>query len=235
MIRGLSILRQQPAQIVGRKTDMIKLILTLILCLYASCVGANPGGFLATSTGGVAAAALQTDSATFSAMGDANPAGGDWTTIPGDNAMRIASSYLRCASGDYCGVYNNAFSSLSEKQYSAVKVSTSTLNSYAGPAVRIQSGANPQYYMATIRTTTIIRIVKRDNTTYTQLDDCTVPTLTNSSLIGIKATGSTLQVTVDGSDVSGCSATDATYSGGNIGIANAAFEGLYTYWEGGEW
>jgi len=160
---------------------------------------------------------------------DANPIGGNWTTVPGEAALKIVSSQcVQSLSGaNRNAAYWNA-DSFNNDQYSKIKiVSLGTLNT-VGPLVRVSPSAETFYRVVT--STTTITISKCIVGSFTNIGTTISYTFATGDTLKLAVVGTTLEVFVN--DVSVGTRTDSDIASGSAGIYSRG-DGVVDDWEGG--
>ena len=160
---------------------------------------------------------------------DANPIGGNWTTVFGESALKIVSNQcLQSVSGaNRNAAYWNA-DSFNNDQYSKVKiVSLGTLNT-VGPLVRVSPSAETFYRVVT--STTTITVSKCIVGSFTNIGATISYTFATGDTLKLAVAGTTLEVFVN--YVSVGTRTDSDIASGSAGIYSRG-DGIVDDWEGG--
>lgn len=177
---------------------------------------------------------LASDSFTGS---DANPIGGNWTTVTSEGALKRVSNTCAPASLSSDSGARNTAATWPNDQYSQCKVTVSGTDAQSGigPACRIASAAETLYRVvinsAGSNNVTLAKIVA---TAYTQIWTRTA-SFTNGDLVRLEAQGTTLRVFIAGTQV-GTDTTDSSISSGaaGIGYSSASSSASVDDWEGGD-
>jgi hypothetical protein len=140
----------------------------------------------------------------------------------GTQALRGPTSTTESAA-----YYNETFTN---NQYSECKI---PVFGYGGPAVRIQN-ATAKMYELQVLSTSAATINRHDGIgEATQLKSCS-GTFAVTDTFKITASGSTLTAYQNGTAITNCSATDATYTGGKPGLYIGGSDTRIDDWGGGD-
>lgn len=143
--------------------------------------------------------------------------GSNWTTQSGTTSPTIVSNAVECATlaNHTAAVYSGA--AFPADHWAEIRLST--LNSdYAGPAVRMATGADTDYVAfasAPFGSSTSLTIAKRIASAYTQLAIGTF-TVATGDLLRLSIVGTTLTLYLNG--VSVLTATDSSINSGSAGF-----------------
>ena len=161
---------------------------------------------------------------------DANPIGGNWTTMPVYSALKVASNKVQGSTASTNGAFWNA-STPSVDQFSELKMDQQD----GGPAVRVRTSTQVDMYF-TDSLASIYRLARMVNGSYTILQNLGNPT---GKVVRLEATGSgasvTLKVFYDGVQ------QGSDYVDTNAARLTTGTVGIYLYatdsgddWQGGE-
>ena len=163
---------------------------------------------------------------------DANPIGGNWTTVVGENAAKITSN---AAEGTVSGQHNAAYwnaNVFSNDQYSQVKIVDSPQGATVGPIVRSSFSADT-YYVAKLYVSNTLRIEKFVNGNNYLLVE-TAYTGAAGDILKLQAVGNILTVYVNGMYVTEWDETgNSPILSGSPGI-KVAVGGSVDDWQGGD-
>jgi hypothetical protein len=173
---------------------------------------------------------------------NADPIGGNWTTITGQGNLKIVSNAVTFSVNNDSGIRYNT-GTWPDDQYSQVKITDvgGTSTTGFGPVVRCASGAYTCYglYVCASGVASDVVLYKRVAGAFTSLATRT-QTYSAGDTFRIEAQGSTLRILYKAAAVSdftqlGASFTDAVVSSGNPGIAysSAVTSGSVDDWEAG--
>ena len=183
---------------------------TASLCVAGSraghaCAGLEAGTFVASN--------VATDN-----FNRANgPLGSNWIASPSFTGLAIVSNAANAASASLMAAYwNPATNTFPNDQVAQVTVVTVT-SAFAGPIVRHQAGTSSFYLAFENVSSNQVQIFRSDSGTVTQIGVATVGGLANGDVLSLSVAGTTLTASVNG--VAKVTATDATYSSGQPGIA----------------
>lgn len=172
---------------------------------------------------------------------NANPIGGNWTTIFGVNAMQIAGNIMTPSAlgGNDCGAYYNAIT-WPANQYSQAQITVTggtTALAGMGVAVRVQPAASAvvTYYVLVMdhQVGNNVFLWKNVAGTLTSLWQRTV-TFNNGDLLRLEARGTILRGLINGVAI-GADTVDTSIATGNVGIYYSSIETAASAdnWEGG--
>ncbi len=167
---------------------------------------------------------------------NANPIGGNWTTLTGFDAIKLDENMAGYVTGSPAGVRWNA-DTFTATQYSEVKPAAGW--GAQGPAVRMQSAAETAYLLQCTSATNIdvIRLVAG---TFTTIASRTVSSMTLGTTVvklTVSGTGATVTLAVyvdgakQGADISDTDATRIT-GAGSVGFYTES--GYLDDWAGGD-
>lgn len=171
---------------------------------------------------------------------NANPIGGNWTTITGLSAMQIVSNAATPSSlsPNDCGSYYNAVTWPND-QYSQAKltvVDTKTDGSGIGVAVRVAAAALTAYRVVLTHASpgTNVSLQRFLAGAFTRLWDRGAA-FVDGDLVRLEVQGTTLRVFINGVQV-GADFTDTNIASGNAGISysSVATSASLDDWEGGD-
>lgn len=162
---------------------------------------------------------------------DANPIGGNWTTITGYSALQRLSNTVQRTTGN-CGAHYNA-AQPPDDQY--VKMVIGTAGYEGGPAVRISTSATT-YYLFDIDqgTSGAGQIYKCIAGVFTLLVGNTTAVPVAGDTVELRVIGTTLSGWLNG--VQQCSVDDSSIASGRFGIALPSNSPVikYSSFEGGD-
>jgi len=208
----------------------MRYLLSIILCLWASCAWAFPPGFIgAVTQGGVASLLSVTDD--FEGT-DENPLTG-WTTMSNKISMKSVSGVAKSSTGADAGALYTA-STFTSDQKSTITIGT--FAAYMGVGVRFSTSANTGY-IAQATSTTKIRLYRNVNNVQTDVSGAgyTIAALVLGDTISVEATGSNpvvLIVKVNGAQVGTYSDSTAPVTGGYPTIYATSTTGTISTWTG---
>jgi hypothetical protein len=144
--------------------------------------------------------------------------GGNWTTTTGIQAPQIVSNEaLAGASNSVGGARHTGYAGWPNNQYASILIGSvvaTQSDEGAGPACRIASGANTQYFAQT--NTTQTRLYKVVAGTYTQLGSDGAACVAGDEL-RLECVGTSISVKRQGSVIIG-PVTDAAIAAGDAGL-----------------
>jgi hypothetical protein len=160
---------------------------------------------------------------------DANPIGGNWTTITGFEAGQISSNrYAPNQGGSYeGGSFWNA-DVFAKDQYSQAKAAT--IYTYSRVAVRIASGAKTLYFWGYYNPANVQKMEKVVAGVFTQIGSDYSISLNTNDLLKLRIEGTTLTPSVNGVDQT--TQTDSAIESGSPGLT-AYYASRWDDWEGG--
>jgi hypothetical protein len=182
-----------------------------------------------TFTAALAAVVLVTTDDFTRANGDMCT--GNWTCIDG-STFTIASNAAEPTNSGQGNFAYYSGASFTDNQYAQVKWLSAGAVNGVGPAVRVS--ATDDGYMYQVHDTSIYRFDDVSAGTFTMIKACTdSPSVGDTLKLEISST--TLTVSRNGTPVSGCTITDATYATGEPGVYASVSSGMqFDDWEGGD-
>jgi hypothetical protein len=156
---------------------------------------------------------------------------GNWTCIDGSSFV-VTNTAAEPDNGSQGNFAYYSGASFTDDHYSQVKWSSSGATNGVGPAVRVS--ATDDGYMYQVHDTSIYRFDDVSAGTYTMIKACTDSPSVGDTL-KLEISGTTLTVSRNGTPVSGCTITDATYASGEPGVYGSVSSGMqFDDWEGGD-
>lgn len=161
---------------------------------------------------------------------DANPIGGNWTTVSGYNGLRRVSNSIRGTTAGGANVARNTAATWPADHYSKVAIGTLQAGEDGGAAARISSSAQTLYFFD--RNGANVELYKDVSDVYTQLGSSVADTHSAGDVHECRAVGTTISGWKNG--VQKISVTDSSISSGNAGIFWWGNTVPLTNWEGGD-
>jgi hypothetical protein len=164
-----------------------------------------------------------------------NPIASPWHIPTGSRAIQIKNDLAQgtSASPNENSAFCTGSSSAPNNQYSEVTIGSVANDDFAGPAIRMSNG--PTYYVAWARPSAdLIYLYKLVNGSFTQMTYFS-GTVTVGTKVRLRASGSTLTVSVNGTDVG--SHSDSAISSGQYGmsiyVTTSSNDLSFSSWSGG--
>jgi len=167
---------------------------------------------------------------------DANPIGGNWTTVAAEAAFKIVSNHAEVSSkGNRNASYWNA-DAFNNNQYSQATL-YNIVNPGLGVAVRISSSSET-YYAARYTSPNEIGLIKYVAGAYTLMASDFSTTYLNGALLKLSISGTNLTVNYNGTNVTSLTnVSDSSISAGSVGLhgydASVSSTAYLDDWEGG--
>lgn len=166
---------------------------------------------------------------------DANPIGGNWSTIHNESAVKIVSNQILGSGAARCGAVWNA-DVFDDDQYSQVKGTQATFVSAYGVAVRAPTATPESYYYFAQVTSTVCRMQKIVAGTLTQIGLDYAHTYVQNDVLKLEVTGqdtdAVLTPYINGS-AAGTRAGVANLNSGRAGVRFSNNNHSADDWEGG--
>jgi hypothetical protein len=160
---------------------------------------------------------------------DANPIGGNWTTVTGRLALQRVSNQVAGQDDNDSVAYWNA-DTFADNQYSQVVFKSSSFILVSGVIVRASSSANT-FYLFYQQTSTTMRIYRIVNGSATQLGSDYAINYAQNNVVRLEVSGTVLTPYVNGTPYT--TQTDDQIASGSAGLW---IKGAINYsddWEGG--
>lgn len=157
---------------------------------------------------------------------DENPIAAPWVTAGSANAVKVDTNQAASSSGTGAAYYDNT---TANNQYSECKI---PVISDGGPTVRVQSGAQNNFYGLTVVNATTAMMYKIVNDSWSQLGDTLTGTFLVTDTFRIEASGSTITAKQNGTTIG--ERSDATFTGGKTGVLMEGTTTRLDDWAGGD-